>query len=201
VALSAASRLGGMMAMGVLALSPAAAAGERVPVTGAPVTVEVPDGWVVAPITADMPLLGLTLCDPARSDRNSCSVLGEMQVSQLTGARAPASLDAQQAALQVGHDKAPQADRLLAPRRMQVGARDALESAEIGQVHYNYGAGKGGSWHPMVHHMVMVQDGQVFYRCSLSATKVRYGDRLRDDLRRFCSSIQFTGDARPTGKS
>lgn len=194
-------RLGCMLATGFLAFSSAVFAGQRVSVEGAPVTVEVPEGWVVAPISSDSPMLGLTLCDPMNSNANSCRVLGEMDISQLTGPRAPASLDALQKSLQADHAKAAEADRLLAPRRLTIAGRDALESAFMGQVHYNHGSGKGSSWNSEAFHMVMVQDGPTFYRCTLRARRSGYTAELRRAITQFCSSIQFTGEARLSGKS
>ena len=177
-----------------------AVAGQRVELEGAHATVEVPEGWVLAPVSTDPPYLGLTLCEAESSDANFCLVKGEMSLEQLTGERAPTSLNSLLQELQVEFDKETASDRILSPRKLKVANLDAVESASIGKIHYNYGPGKGGSFAPMLYHTQTLQDQQTFYRCSLHVTPTGYTAELSQALTEFCSSLQFTGSHSQSGK-
>ena len=184
----------------VLGMPASAVAGSRVKLEGAPVTVEIPAGWVVAPVSTDAPYLGLTLCDPESSDSNSCLVDGEMSLAQLTAEQAPTSMESLLHEIQVGYDESESSERILAPQRLKVANLDTVESASIGKVHYNYGPGKGGSWAPMLYHTLTLRDRQTFYRCSLHVTPAGYTAELRQALAEFCSSLQITGSGSQSGK-
>lgn len=196
--LRAASVPGALGLLFALAVPPAHA-GARVGIEGAAASVEVPAGWVVAPVSTDAPYLQLTLCDPARSDANSCLVLGEMSIEQLVDARAPASLDAVLEDARARHAEAKEADRLSAPRRLTVSGHDAVEQAGVGDIHYNYGPA-GSEWGKMAFHSLTLHDGSAFYRCNLSVAPTGYSSELRRALHQFCSSLQSTGSHSQSGQ-
>ncbi len=199
-ALRAKLAAGAIWTLAALMLSSVAVAGERVQLEGAPVTVEVPDGWVIAPVSRDGgAYLQLTLCDPELSTANSCAMKGELSLEQLDGARAPASLDTVLSAAQNEYDNTAEAERLLAPRRLFVAGRHAVEEAGLGDIHYDY-VGGGGESAKIAIHSLTLQDNQVFYRCMLSAPPSEYDDELSKALHEFCSSLQFSGSDSQSGQ-
>lgn len=173
-----------------------ALAGQRVAVEGSPITVEVPAGWIVAPVSSSVPQLTLNLCDPLV--REGCLRRGEMSVEWLLEARAPASLDAVFAQAQAAYEQALPDQRIAAPRRLTSAGRAAVESSAIGQATYDY-VGGGGSTVPEGYLSVTLQDGASFYRCAAISQPDHVAD-LRADLIEFCNSIQINGSSSQSGQ-
>ncbi|MCL1633497.1 hypothetical protein M2650_02385 [Luteimonas sp. SX5] len=164
-----------------------AAAGERIALEGSDVTVEVQHDWMM--MASDASSLHLNVCNPAMAD--GCQVLAQMYVEKLSGAMAPASLDAVFRSASV-----VSADNPVPARWIKVAGYDAVETAALGDVNYNYGEGRGGTA-KMAYREITLRAGPAFYRCGVSASPDADWTRWRGALHDFCSSLRFV-DAKKT---
>lgn len=164
-----------------LAYCGVATAGERMAFEGSDVTVEAPGGSMV--MANDASSLHLNVCDPAVAD--GCQVLAQMYVEKLSGGREPASLDAV-----FRTASAVSADNPVPARRIKVAGYDAVETASLGDVNYNYGGGRGDTA-KMAYRAITLQAGAAFYRCGISASPDADWAHWRGALHEFCSSLRI----------